>query len=67
MSRGLFRVRVTIDFVNGATATASIDEENITTVREIAEVFARAKTMAEAMRPSLEQETAPAWKPSVVA
>jgi hypothetical protein len=65
MSRGLFRVRVTIDFVNGATATASIDEENITTIREIADVFARAKTMAEAMRP-VEQETAPGWKPRVI-
>lgn len=66
MSRGLFRVQVTVTFVNGAAATASIDEQNLVTVREVEAVFQRAKIMAEAMRPRHEEQAAPGWKPQVV-
>jgi hypothetical protein len=66
MSRGLFRVQVTISFVNGATATASIDEEHLTTIREIEGVLQRAKVMAEAMRPRHEEPAAGAWRPTMV-
>jgi hypothetical protein len=59
MSRGLFRVQVTVSFVNGATASASIDEEHLTTIREVEAVFQRAKIMAEAMRPRVEYEEQP--------
>lgn len=62
--RGLFRVRITVDFVNGATATASIDEQHLTTIREIEQVFARAVTMAKSMRPV--EHAAQDWKPRVV-
>jgi hypothetical protein len=67
MSRGLFRVQVTVSFVNGAMASASIDEQNLVTIREVEAVFQRAKVMAEAMRPTQEiPAAAGGWKPSVV-
>jgi hypothetical protein len=67
MSRGLFRVQVTVSFVNGAMASASIDEQNLVTIREVEAVFQRAKVMAEAMRPTHEiPAAAGGWKPSVV-
>jgi citrate lyase alpha subunit len=67
MSRGLFRVIVTVEFVNGAKASASIDEQNLVTIREVEAVFQRAKIMAEAMRPTHEiPAAAGGWKPSVV-
>jgi citrate lyase alpha subunit len=67
MSRGLFRVMVTVEFVNGAKASASIDEQNLVTIREVEAVFQRAKVMAEAMRPTHEMPAAATgWKPSVV-
>jgi citrate lyase alpha subunit len=67
MSRGLFRVMVTVEFVNGAKASASIDEQNLVTIREVEAVFQRAKIMAEAMRPTHEiPAAAGGWKPSVV-
>jgi hypothetical protein len=64
MSRGLFRVIVTVEFVNGAKASATIDEEHLTTVREVAAVFERAKVMAEAMRPRLEYDEQPQQRPA---
>jgi citrate lyase alpha subunit len=67
MSRGLFRVMVTVEFVNGAKASASIDEQNLVTIREVEAVFQRAKVMAEAMRPSHEiPAAASGWRPHVV-
>lgn len=65
MSRGLFRVQVTVSYENGAIASASIDEGRLTTVREVEAVFQRAKVMAEAMRPGM-PEAAPGWQPRVV-
>jgi hypothetical protein len=67
MSRGLFRVMVTVEFVNGAKASASIDEQNLVTIREVEAVFQRAKVMAEAMRPRHEEPAAATgWTPQVV-
>jgi tRNA A58 N-methylase Trm61 len=66
MSRGLFRVIVTVEFVNGAKASASIDEQNLVTIREVEAVFQRAKVMAEAMRPRHEEPAATGWRPHVV-
>lgn len=65
MSRGLYRVQVTVSFVNGAACTASLDEGNITTMREIDDVFARVRKMVEQMDPARRVEQQP-WKPHVV-
>lgn len=59
MSKGLYRVRVTVDFVNGATCSASIDEGNLSSIREVLEVFERMRIMAERMDPTRQAEQIP--------
>jgi hypothetical protein len=67
VSRGLFRVEIRIQYANGAVGEAHIVQEHLVTVKEVRQCLDRAAKLAESLReePAIE-ETAPAWRPSVV-
>jgi hypothetical protein len=66
MSRALWDVEIKIRCVNGQSGAVHLMADKLVTQKEIREVLDKAASMAAELARDPAEETAPAWRPSVV-